>query len=93
MYQIEFSHRAKKALKKLKRSGSFDINVLSIALSVLTKGDSLSTRYKDHALQGRLVGLREFHLGFDLLVKYERDESLRLITILDIGTHPDLFGG
>jgi mRNA interferase YafQ len=92
MYEIAFSHRSKKALKKLARSGSFDTQSLKQALDILVRGTKLPVRYKDHALKGSLSTFREFHLAFDVLVKYEQDETLKLLTIVDIGSHQELFG-
>ncbi|HEX2792202.1 MAG TPA: type II toxin-antitoxin system YafQ family toxin [Candidatus Paceibacterota bacterium] len=91
MYELRFTHLAKKSLKKLGRSGSFDAKELEALLGYLIQGSALPARYKDHQLKGKLSAFRECHLGFDLLVKYERDESLKMVVIADFGTHSDLF--
>ncbi|MDB5264607.1 MAG: type toxin-antitoxin system YafQ family toxin [Parcubacteria group bacterium] len=91
MYELRFSHLAKKSLKKLARSGSFDAKGLETALDCFIAGTTLPSKFKDHQLKGDLSSFRECHLGFDLLVKYERDESLKMVIIADIGTHNSIF--
>jgi len=92
MFVIVFTSRAKRSLKKHKRSGSFPREKLVIALDMLRKGERLPISYQDHILQGELTDMREFHLGYDLLVQYARNEVLRTITVAAIGTHNELFG-
>ena len=91
-YRIRVSNKAQKTLKKLGRSGKFNPTVLNKILRLLEKGRVLPEQYKNHQLQGDLTGFSECHIGFNLLLQYERDEVLRLITIAKIGTHQELFG-
>lgn len=91
MYELRFSRLAKKSLKKLSRSGSFDTAGFEVLLEHFIEGIRLPSKYKDHQLKGKLSKFRECHLGFDLLVKYETDEARRMLIVVDIGTHDDLF--
>ncbi len=91
MYELRSSRLAKKSLKKLSRSGSFDAQAFEDLLEHFIAGGKIPSRYKDHQLQGNLSLFRECHLVFDLLVIYERDETHRTVTLLDIGTHDSLF--
>lgn len=91
-YRVKLSSSARRSLKKLGRSGTFNPSVFDKILHCFEKGESLPTHFKDHALQGNFAGSRECHLGFNLLLIYERDEAVQIITISDIGTHGDLFG-
>lgn len=61
-------------------------------LGYFISGTSLPPRFHDHRLQGALADSRECHIGFDLLVQYKRNETLRVVTIQRVGTHPELFG-
>jgi len=92
-YRIALAASARKALRKLSRSGSFDRGSLDTLLVLFETGVSLPTHYKDHGLHGAFSGSRECHLAFDLLVLYKRDDALCTVTIQDIGTHEELFGG
>jgi mRNA interferase YafQ len=91
MYEVRFSRLAKKSLKKLGRSGSFNKKDFEVFLERLLRGDVLPRIYKDHQLKGSLSDFRECHIGFDLLVVYEKDTTLQLIVIANIGTHDELF--
>lgn len=91
MYELRFSRLAKKSLKKLSRSGSFDARAFEELLEYFIAGGKLPSRYKDHQLQGNLSAFRECHLGFDLLVMYEKDEAQGMVILVDIGTHDSLF--
>jgi len=91
MYEITFSKRAERSLKRLHRSGSFSREAFDSLLTLLAASDPLPPRYKDHQLKGKLAEYRECHLVFDLLVVYERDDTQKVVTIVATGTHDDLF--
>ena len=92
MYTIEFSSRAQKSLRKYKHSGTFPKEKFKTALFCLKEGKPLPLSYKDHGLKSSLQEYREFHLAGDLLVLYETDVMLKIVTIAKIGTHTELFG-
>jgi mRNA interferase YafQ len=92
MYKVALTTRARKSLAKYARSGIFPQTKFRQAILCLEKGQSFPQTFKDHALKGYLDRYREFHLAQDLLVQYERDERLLLVTIYKIGTHTELFG-
>ena len=92
MYQIVYAQGARKSLKRRRRSGSFPEAVFKELLTLFICGRLLPIHFKDHALQGDFIGYRECHLGFNLLVVYKRNDALKIITISDVGTHPELFG-
>lgn len=92
MYELVYSQKARKTLKRIRRSGSFPTGILEELLTLFVLGKSLPARFKDHQLHGNLVRYRECHLGFNLLLQYEKDDMLGLITISKIGTHQELFG-
>ena len=93
MYAVVLSGRVRKSLHKYGRSGSFPQEKFRQAIMCLRQGNKLPQSYKDHALKGELGVYREFHLGYDLLVQYKRNEEKRVITLSNIGTHTELFGG
>ena len=91
-YRIKLAHKAEKAIKKLKHSGASNLAVLNTVLNCLEKGNPLPEKFKDHQLHGKFAQVRECHLGFNILLLYKRNEELRVVTIANIGTHPELFG-
>jgi len=91
-YRVKLSNSARRALKKLGRSGAFNPSVFNAILQCLEQGSPIPEKYQDHRLHGEFVHFRECHLGFNLLLLYERDDELKIITISEIGTHLELFG-
>lgn len=92
MYQIIYSQGARKALKRLRMSGSFPNAIFKELLTLFMCGRSLPIHFKDHALHGNLSTNRECHIGFNLLVVYERDDDQMAVTISKVGTHGEIFG-
>ncbi len=92
MYRILVSSRAKKALRRLRKSGAFPLEKFDAAIECLRMGGSLPANLRDHALHGDLASFREFHVGVDLLVQYRREDLARVITLVRVGTHSELFG-
>lgn len=48
-------------------------------------------KLKDHPLKGRLKGLRAFSAAFDLRIVYRQEEKFVVITLLDVGTHNQVY--
>ena len=92
MYEVSLSNRVRKSLQKYARSGVFPQQKFKQALTHLEQGKLLPVSYQDHQLKGELSAYREFHLGYDLLVQYKRNEEKKIVTISKIGTHTELFG-
>lgn len=91
MYQIIYSKQGRKSLKKLLRSGNFDKSGAAFVLNELAAGKTLAAHYQNHPLQGKYAGCFECHIKNDLLLIYEIDTSEKVLTIVDIGSHSELF--
>jgi len=91
-YRIRLATKAQRALKRLKRSGTFNPAILTGVMRCLEDDSPLPDKCRDHQLHGDLAHFRECHLGFNLLLQYEKDDILQLIIISNIGTHVELFG-
>jgi len=92
MYGIALTSRAKRSLKRYRKSGMFPVKKYDTAIEYLREGKALPSNFADHALHGQLTAFREFHIATDLLVQYERDDELRVVTVMKVGTHAELFG-
>jgi len=92
MYEIIRSSRAKKDLRRHEKSGAFPLAKFKLAMVHLRAGEPLPLSFRDHQLKGSLLLYREFHLAQDILVQYKRDDKLRIIIIMKVGTHAELFG-
>lgn len=91
MYQILFTNKMKRDLKRMKKRGK-DISKLTAILSTLANGDTLAVQYKDHPLSGNLADFRECHIESDWLLIYRIEKDRLILTATETGTHSDLFG-
>ncbi len=92
MYKIVGSRRYERAYKRISRRKDFRQERLDQIINTLAAGKKLSAAYRDHALTGEYEGMRECHVQFDILLIYQiRDRELVLI-LINIGSHPELFG-
>ena len=73
------SGRAEKFLPKLR-----------MAITLLQERKSLPVSLRDHALKGRLKGLRECHIDHDLLLVYEIVEERLELLLLRLCDHDEL---
>lgn len=89
-YQLAVSGRFKKSLKTAKKRG-LDISLLGYVVDRLLQGIPLETNYRDHALSGNYKGYRECHIQPDWLLIYLIEDDVLTLTLVDTGTHSDLF--
>jgi mRNA interferase YafQ len=90
MYSIEFTRQYLKDLK-LARKRRFDEQKLNIVIKILISGENLPQQYKNHTLSGKFVGFYECHITPDWLLIYSKEKTIRLITLIRIGSHSNLF--
>lgn len=55
------------------------------------KVDRLDASLRDHALKGKMKGLRAFSAGWDLRVIYREEGGFITIILLDAGTHDQVY--
>ncbi len=90
MYQVKFTTAYKKAYKLMKKRG-LDISLLDEVVDLLRQGRQLEERCRDHGLTGDLAGFRECHIKPDWLLIYLIENDILTLTLIDTGSHPDLF--
>ena len=90
MYQVKFTTAYKKAYKLMKKRG-LDISLLDEVVDLLRQGKQLEERYHDHGLTGDLAGFRECHIKPDWLLIYLIEDDILTLTLIDTGSHSDLF--
>ena len=90
MYQVKFTTAYKKAYKLMKKRG-LDISLLDEVVDLLRQGKQLEKRYRDHGLTGDLAGFRECHIKPDWLLIYLIENDVLTLTLIDTGSHSDLF--
>ena len=89
-YKLVLSGKFKKGLKVAKKRG-LDISFLNFIVDRLLQGMPLEEKYKDHPLKGNWDGFRECHIQPDWLLIYLIEDDILTLTLVDTGTHADLF--
>ena len=90
MYQVKFTTSYKKSYKLMKKRG-LDLSLLDNVVDTLRQGKELAEKYHDHALTGNFQGFRECHIKPDWLLVYLIENDVLTLTLVDTGTHADIF--
>lgn len=57
----------------------------------MRNGEKLASKHKDHILKGDFDGYRECHVESDWLLIYKIQDDVLILTLVDTGSHADLF--
>lgn len=90
IYELVLTGKFKKSLKLAKKRG-LNINQLNDVVSMLQRDIPLEEKHRDHELKGAYRGFRECHIQPDWLLIYLKDSEVITLTLVDTGTHADLF--
>ena len=90
IFKVKWSSRFKKGYKLAKKRG-LDISLLENVIYKLQRGISLDDKNHDHELKGKYKGFRECHIQPDWLLIYLIEDDVLTLTLVDTGTHSDLF--
>ena len=74
----------------MKKRG-LDVSELDSVVDLLRQGKQLDERYRDHGLSGSFTGFRECHIKPDWLLIYLIENDILTLTLVDTGTHSDVF--
>lgn len=88
--KVKYSSRFKKGLRLAVKRG-LDISLLEELVEKLKTRAPLDAKYKDHSLGGNYKGHRECHIQPDWLLIYLIEDDILTLTLVDTGTHADLF--
>ena len=69
MYQILFTNKMKRDVKRIKKRGK-NITKLVDVLDSLSTGKPLESKYRDHQLSGNISDFKECHIEPDWLLIY-----------------------
>lgn len=92
MYRVVPLDQYEKAYTRVMRGGKVKPAIVDAIVDYLKHGKFLPAICKDHQLKGDMSMYRECHIKHDLLLQYRRDETAKVIVLVNIGTHQDLFG-
>lgn len=90
IYTVKFTSAYKKSYKLMKRRG-LDMSLLDEVVDTLRQGKQLAEKHRDHALTGNYKGFRECHIKPDWLLVYLIENDVLTLTLVDTGSHADLF--
>lgn len=84
--EVKYSSKFKKGLKLAAKRG-LDISLLENVVEKLKNRIPLENKHKDHQLKGKMSKFRECHIQPVYLI----EEDILVLTLIDTGTHSDLF--
>lgn len=90
-YEIAKTKRFKTAYKRVKNLQGFKKDIFIEVVESLASGRKLAAKYKDHKLSGNLKDFRECHLSPDILLIYQIDNCILVLTLVSVGNHSQLF--
>ncbi len=90
MYELKISKAFKKSLKRMEKRG-YNLSLLAEVVEKLQKGEKLPPKYKNHELTGNHNGNMECHIKPDWLLIYKIEDNILILTLIETGTHSDLF--
>ncbi len=92
IYKLYYSNQFKRQLKKLHYSGRRKIIFeLEKVINLLSQGEKLSNKYKNHKLIGNLKDSYECHIAPDWLLIYRIYEDILVLELVVMGNHGNLF--
>ena len=89
-YAISIAGQFRKNIKKMQKRG-FNLSLLDEIVEKIANREKLEPKYRDHGLSGIYKGFRECHIKPDWLLLYLVDDEEQVITLVNTGTHSDLF--
>ncbi len=90
MYQVKYSNRFEKNLKRCEKRG-LDMQLLFETIKLLATTGTLPAKYRPHKLVNQRVETWECHIQPDWLMTWEQNDMELTLLFLQTGTHSDLF--
>jgi mRNA interferase YafQ len=77
---------------KLAMKRGLKMDLLDDIIRLLSRGQPLPEKNRDHELSGKWAGHRECHIQSDWLLIYRIENGVLVLTLARTGSHSDLFG-
>jgi len=90
VYELAKTSQFKASLKRAKKRG-LNISLLEEVIEKLRTDVPLEERFRNHELVGKYKGIWECHVQPDWLLLYLKDNDVLVLTLVDTGTHSDIF--
>lgn len=88
-YVVKATSQFKKDYKLAMKRG-LKISLLDEVIALLSKGEEMPEKYRDHALIGNWLGHRDCHILPDWLLIYRIENDVLVLTLSRTGSHSDL---
>ena len=89
-YKLKKTHQFKASYKLAKKRG-LDVSLLEEIVEKLRTDETLEAKHRNHELAGNFKGVWECHIQPDWLLLYYKDKDILVLTLVDAGTHSDIF--
>ena len=89
-YELKYTRAFRRGYKRAKKRG-LNLSLLGEIVEMLRCGKKLPKKYADHCLSGDFSQCRECHIQPDWLLVYRIDDDILTLTLMDTGTHAELF--
>ncbi|WP_270369422.1 type II toxin-antitoxin system YafQ family toxin [Megamonas funiformis] len=90
MYKVKITNTFKRSYKLMKKRG-LDISLLDKVIDDIRQGKELDIKYRNHELKGKFKGFYECHIQPDWLLIYLIENDILTLTLVDTGSHADIF--
>ena len=90
-YKLIKKKKFEKDIKNLKKQNK-DLTELFDVIDVISKGETLDKKYRDHKLVGNFNNYRECHIENDFLLVYKIEKDKLILILYRTGTHSEIFG-
>ena len=90
MYKVKITNSFKRSYKLMKKRG-LDISLLDKVIDDIRQGKELDIKYRNHELKGKFKGFYECHIQPDWLLIYLIENDILTLTLVDTGSHADIF--
>jgi mRNA interferase YafQ len=90
IYELKKTSQFKSSIKLARKRG-LDISLLEEIIEKLRTDEILEQKYHNHELTGNFKGIWECHVKPDWLLLYFKDNDVLTLTLVDTGTHSDIF--
>jgi mRNA interferase YafQ len=90
MYQFEYTNKFKKHYQRC-IARSYNMQMLDDLMKILGETGTVPSENLPHGLKGKSKGYIECHIRPNWLLVWSINESKKVITLVDTGTHSDLF--
>ena len=90
IYKLKKTSQFKASLKLAKKRG-LNIALLENVIEKLRQDKPLEKKHRNHEILGQYKGIWECHIQPDWLLLYLKAKDILVMTLIDTGTHSDIF--